>query len=151
MSKRKRMSDDLEETWRREDPANFSQSLDTLMEEVSEIKLEIGKFRELAFRFINAFEKAFQCSSCKGIHVATPIIACSSCATQVGCETCVDEWYKNSFERGCPKCRTSRGLSKTFILKGFDELVGQIKLLSGNHDDGAYTDTVLIEDDERNI
>jgi len=46
MSKRKRMSDDLEETWRRDGPANFSESLDTLLEEVSEIKSEIGKFRE---------------------------------------------------------------------------------------------------------
>ena len=30
----------------------------------------------------------------------------------------------------CPKCNTPRGLSKTFILKGFDNLVHQLELMN---------------------
>ena len=52
------------------------------MEEVREVKEEIGKIRELAFRpkfslsFVQSFEKAFRCSICPVTPAKLPLIAC---------------------------------------------------------------------------
>ena len=43
---------------------------------------------------------------------------------------CTNTWYGNGFDKKCPKCNTPRGLSKTFILKGFDNLVHQLELMN---------------------
>ena len=52
------------------------------MEEVSEVKEEIGKIRELAFRrkfslsFIRSFEEAFRCSISHVTPARLPLVAC---------------------------------------------------------------------------
>ena len=103
--------------------------MEFLVEEVSEVREDIGKIRELAFRhkfflsFIQSFEEAFRCSICHVTPAKLPLIACQACSTLVGCESCANTWYGNGFNKKCPKCNTPRGLSKTFILKGFDNLV----------------------------
>ena len=125
-------SDDIGSTsrkWYRAENCNCNESQDELAEEIREIKAEISKFRKLAFKhhfslsFISAFEEAFQCCIRKQILANPPIIACSSCSTLVGCEAYIDNWYRNSLDQRCPKCRATRGLSKTFVLKGFDDLI----------------------------
>ena len=99
-------------------------------------KEEIGKIRELAFRhkfslsFIQSFEEAFRCSICHVTPAKLPLIACQACSTLLGCESCTNTWYGNGFDKKCPKCNTPRGLSKTFILKGFDNLVHQLELMN---------------------
>jgi len=120
--------------------AGLEDNIQNLVEEVQEVKHEIAKFRELAFRhkfslsFINAFEEAFSCSICKITPVEPPIIACQACSTLVGCESCTNTWYQNGLDKKCPKCNSSRGLSKTFVLKGFDDLVQQIKCITNTED-----------------
>jgi len=115
-------------------------TLDNLIDEVSEIKNEVVKYRKLAFRhkfslsFIASFEDAFACSICRLTPARPPLIACTACSTLVGCESCTNEWYKDgSLEKRCPKCRAERGLTKTFILRGFDGVVNQIEQM--NHSD----------------
>ena len=110
--------------------------MESLVEEVREVKEEIGKIRELAFRhkfslsFIQSLEEAFRCSICHVTPAKLPLIACQACSTLLGCESCTNTWYGNGFDKKCPKCNTPRGLSKTFILKGFDNLVHQLELMN---------------------
>ena len=125
-------------------------ALENLVDEVREVKDEIGKFQELAFRqkfslsFIASLEDAFRCSICHRIPARTPLIACSGCASLVGCESCTNEWYSNdSLDKKCPKCRAERGLTKTFILRGFDEVIKQINLISVEGE--AHNDNELDE------
>ena len=115
-------------------------TLDSLIDEVSEMKNEVVKYRKLAFRhkfslsFITSLEDAFACSICRATPARPPLIACSACSTLVGCENCTNEWYKDgSLEKRCPKWRAERGLTKTFILRGFDGVVSQIEQM--NHSD----------------
>ena len=108
-------------------------AVENLVDEVSSMKEEIHKFHKLAFKyrfslsFLNSLEEAFACSICRRTPCKLPIIACQSCNTIVGCQKCTNRWYSGAggLEKPCPKCRTPRGLSKTFLLKGFDELVKQ--------------------------
>jgi len=139
------------------DDIGLEDNIQNLVEEVQEIKNEISKFRELAFRhkfslsFIQAYEEAFSCSICKICPVEPPIIACQACSSIVGCETCTNTWYQNGFDKKCPKCNSVRGLSKTFVLKGFNDLVSQIKVLTRQAEDGQYADTVVIDNDQSDL
>lgn len=105
-----------------------------LIDQVSETKEEIKRYGNLAFKnrfslsFIAAFEDAFKCSICHKSPAQPPLIACSACSSLVGCQTCTNEWYKEgSLAKVCPKCRGQRGLTKTFVLRGFDDVVSQLQ------------------------
>ena len=93
------------------DCAFIEEAVESLVEEVREVKEEIGKTRKLAFRhkfsvsFIQSFEEAFRCSVSHVTPARLPLIACRACSTLLGCESC-------TFEKKCPKCNTPRGLSK---------------------------------------
>ena len=110
--------------------------LENLLDEITDMKKETSKFRQLAFKhkfslsFIASFEDAFKCSICQQTPACLPVIAYNACSTLVRCETCTNEWYKESLlDKRCPKCRSERGLAKTFVLLGFDEVVTQIRQL----------------------
>ena len=118
------------------DSAFIEEAVESLEEEVREVKENIGKIRELAFRhkfslsFIQLFEEAFRCSICDVTPTKLPLLACQACSTLLGCESCTNTWYGNRFNKKCPKCNTPRRLSKTFILKGFDNLIHQLELMN---------------------
>lgn len=119
--------------------AALESAVDSLVTEVSDIKKELSKFSELAFRhkfslsFIASFEEAFKCCICMRTPANLPIIGCQACSNLIGCQQCINIWYTgaDAMEKPCPKCRAERGLTKTFILKGFDEVVNQIGILNG--------------------
>ena len=124
-------------------------TLENLIEEVGDVRSELEKYRNLAFKhrfslsFIASFEEAFKCSICQMSPSRPPLIACSACGTLVGCQSCTDEWYKEgSLAKQCPKCRSERGLTKTFVLRGFDEVVVQLRQL--NNETDALDDTIPI-------
>ena len=74
-------------------------TLESLLDEITEEKKEISKYRQLAFKhrfslsFIASFEDAFECSLCQQTPARPPLIAFSACSTLAGCETCTNEWY----------------------------------------------------------
>ena len=125
-------------------------TLESLLDEITEEKKEISKYHQLAFKhrfslsFIASFEDAFQCSICQQTPARPPLIACSACSTLVGCETCTNEWYReSSLGKRCPKCRSERGLAKTFVLRSFDEVVTQIRQ---PHEDGNDNESRTLVD-----
>ena len=87
------------------DSAFIEEAVETLVEEVREVKEEIGKIRELAFRhkfslsFIQSFEEAFRCSICHATPAKLPLIACQACSIILGCESCTNTWYGNGFDK----------------------------------------------------
>ena len=107
-------------------------------------------YRQIVFEhrfslsFIASFEDAFQCSICQQTPARPPLITCSACSTLVGCETCTNEWYReSSLYKRCPKCCSERGLAKTFVLRGFNEVVTQIRQL---HEDGNDNESKTLAD-----
>ena len=103
------------------------------IDEIADVKKEISKCHQLAFKhrfsvsFIKSFEDTFQCSVSPKIPELISLTACSVCSTLVGCETCTNEWYReSSLDKKCPKFCSGRGLAKTFALRSFDEIVTHI-------------------------
>ena len=107
-------------------------------EELQEIKEEPQKYRELALKhqfsssFLSAIDKAFEFVICKRSLSMLLLIGCSSCSSLVGCEACVNDWFDNDVSKTRPKCRTPRGLTKSFVLKGFSDFIAQINVLSAS-------------------
>lgn len=87
-------------------------------EEHQEIKEELKKYRELAFKhqfslsFLSAIGKVFECVICKRLPSMLPLIGCSSCSSMVVYEAGVNDWFGNDISKTCPKRRTPRGLTK---------------------------------------
>ena len=146
--KRKRCSSTLQS-----DSAFIEEAVESLVEEVREVKEEIGKIRELAFRhrfslsFIQSFEEAFRRSICHVTPAKLPLLACQACSTLLGCKSCTNTWYENGFDQKCPKCNTSRELSKTFIPKGFDNLVHQLELMNEGQLNNDSNDTLPVSEE----
>ena len=114
-------------------------------------------FHNLAFRhkfsvsFLLELEETFLCIICRRIPARKPLIACSECNTLNGCQKYVNEWYSGmqGLHQKCPKCHCERGLTKTVVLKGFDNLLHQIRNLKDStssddsDSDGAQSDDTL--------
>ena len=72
--------------------------LEKLSEDIQEVKSEIKKFHDLAFRhkfsvsFLLELEETFSCIICRRIPARKPLIACSECNSLIDCQKCVNEW-----------------------------------------------------------
>ena len=132
--------------------------LDGLINEVSEIKGQLEAYKKLSFKhkfslsFLQSLEDAFTCCICRRYPIISPV-GCQQCATMVGCQTCIDRYYMGSggLTKVCPKCRTPRGLSRSFRIRGFDDLISQIRVMENLSEDesedempGAFDDTLPI-------
>ena len=141
------------------EPQQINETLEHLIKEVSDMRGEIEKFRNLAFRhkfsvaFLLELESSFSCIICKQIPARKPLVACTECCSVIGCQVCTNHWYSGlqGLTKKCPKCRCERGLSKTIVLKGFDTLLDQIRNLKDGHssedsddDSGQLDDTLPI-------
>ena len=122
--------------------------LEKLFKDIQEVKSEIKKFLDLAFRhkfsvsFLLELEEAFSCIICRRIPDRKPLIACSESNSFIGCQKCGNEWYSGiqGVQQKFPKCRCERGLTKTVVLKGFDKLLQQIQNLK----DSRPSDAVIV-------
>ena len=105
-------------------------TLENLLDEITDVKKEVSKYHQLAFKhrfslsFTASFEDAFHSSIYEQTQARPPRIACSTCSTLVECETCTNEWYReSSLDKRCSKCGSERGLAKTFSLRGSMKLL----------------------------
>lgn len=121
------------------------ETIEKLSSEVAHMAEKIEGFRKLSFKhkfplsFLQSLDDCFTCCICKRSPPRTPLIGCQACSTLVGCQRCTDRWFGgiNGLEKTCPKCRAPRGLSHSFVLKGFDSLVTQIKEMSNSTSSGS--------------
>ena len=129
------------------DDDDVNAKITKMTDELREIKGEIVKFRELAFRhkfsaaFLAELEGAFTCIICRRVPARTPLMGCSSCSSVIGCQACVSRWFSGIGDeilaQKCPKCRCERGISKTTIYRGFDNLLSHIKALRESSDSSS--------------
>ena len=137
------------------DSDDVQESIENLISEVSGVKSEMMKLHKLAFRhhfsvsFLAALDDAFSCSICKRVPPKKPLIGCRDCNSLIGCQRCTNRWFggPTGLDKTCPKCRCERGLSKTFVMRGFDELVDQISEMNRNL---ASTDEESSDDSQSN-
>ena len=132
--KRSRGGDDLLNT--------INDGVTKILETVDRSRLNVG--------YLAALQAAFKCRICLTSPATPPLVGCSECGVMVGCKQCVDEWYASeALVKECPAARCKRGLSKTFILRGFDELLERSRTVldqDSPHQDAASVDTSDDED-----
>ena len=69
----------------------------------------------------------FKCIICQNT-MEGPVIFARCCKTLIGCQKCVDQWYRgeDGQARSCPKCRAERAFVETSRLVGLDEFLQAI-------------------------
>ncbi len=72
-----------------------------------------------------------------------PVIFARCCKQILGCQSCVDKWYRQDGEdsatRNCPLCRCERAYAETSIIKGLEEFLLGIAPLLSDEDNTADT------------
>ena len=125
--------------------------MDDLIVEVRELRENIAKLFEvnkqlpIPIGLRKALNDTFKCIICQST-ISPPVIFGRCCKCLIGCQTCVDRWYRG--EQGhmqtCPRCRAERGYAETCIFKGLDDFLTIIHPLTSYPGDT----TPNIEEDE---
>ena len=70
----------------------------------------------------------FKCNICQHAPISPPVIFARCCKSILGCQTCVDTWYKGDggITKKCPLCGTDRALPDTIRLHGLDDFLEAI-------------------------
>lgn len=80
----------------------------------------------------------FKCIICRNV-MKPPIIFSRCCKQILGCEECIDTWYRDegtATSKTCPQCRAERAYADTCRLNGLDEfLEGVEKIVNGSNAD----------------
>ena len=106
--------------------------LDSLLVVQGTLKIPLS-FRKLVV-------ESFKCLICHNI-MKPPIIFARCCKRLIGCEECVDEWYRGgdnpqTLIKYCPQCRTERAYSESCRIYGIDDfLQGMRKIIVDNTSD----------------
>ena len=76
-------------------------------------------------------QDTFKCKICQNAPITPHVIFGRCCKSIIGCQTCVDKWYRGDEGMGkpCPLCGTPRALPDTMRIHGLDEFLGAIKPL----------------------
>ncbi len=92
------------------------------------MKIPPGLYRQLY--------DTFQCQICRN---SPPVIFARCCKRILGCQDCVDLWYRGEegFGRKCPLCRDERVYAKTTTLKGLDDVLLSVAPLLGEQGQDA--------------
>lgn len=109
-----------------------------LYDQVHAIELKVVKMLEVPPRFsfpaniTSIIEDTFRCSICRISPIVPPVIYTRCCKQLVGCQSCVDEWYRDdhSMEKICPLCRESNGLGNTMVVLGMDGFLTMLDQIS---------------------
>ena len=83
-----------------------------------------------------ACQEVFMCKICHLSVLKPPTIVARCCRNIIGCQACVDTWYREDMmEKSCPLCRSPRGYSDTMALPTLDRLIESIKDLVDDEED----------------
>ena len=90
----------------------------------------------------------FRCSICQATPMVPPVIFAKCCKYILGCQQCVDTWYRGEQgqARSCPRCQSDRVFIETSRLNGLDDFLSAIAPLldncndTGDDGDGEFRD-----------
>lgn len=122
--KRKRMRED----------SDSSDQDDDLLREVLKISSKVSKILDVKTKMnwpvglSSLLQDTFKCSICHTSPLQPPPIFARCCRSIVGCQACVDRWYRGEpgTERKCPLCRGDRGYADTCRIVGLDVFLKEI-------------------------
>ncbi len=86
--------------------------------------------------------ETFRCTICCAAPITPPVIFARRCKNIVGCESCVDSWYRapEGMLRTCPTCRAERAYAETTRIRGLDDFLVAIKPIL-NRPEAGHADT----------
>ena len=98
-------------------------SLSVLNQNVNKI-LEVSRRLNLPIGFLSLLSETFLCKICQS-NIVPPAIFARCCKTIIGCQRCVDRWYRGEagLEKKCPLCRGDRGFADTCRVVGMDDFL----------------------------
>lgn len=111
-----------------EEMSQILQSIDTKVAK----SLDVTNKFQFPIGFSSLLNDTFMCKICRTT-ITPPAIFGRCCRTIIGCQVCVDRWYRGDrgLEKKCPLCRGDRGFADTCQILGLDEfLVAAEKLLN---------------------
>ena len=84
----------------------------------------------------------FKCHICQTAPLCPPVIFARCCKSIIGCETCIDTWYRgeDGISRNCPRCSTERALPDTMRFHGLDDFLKVITPLIEDPQQSSNTD-----------
>lgn len=87
--------------------------------------LVVSGSMKLPLSVIKLVADAFKCKICHTAPMVPPVVASKCCNTLLGCNGCINEWYKGAegLDKTCPNCREQRGYANTMHFKGLDEFL----------------------------
>ena len=148
----KKMSDDEDDDFEPPTKRHCGASK-AILREISEIKGNLASVFKLSASMKNKLplgltrhlSETFKCQICSRVPMKPPIIYTRCCKRILGCQTCVDKWFRGDDEestrRSCPLCRGERAYAETSIIKGLDDLLVAITpLLSEEEDEEASSE-----------
>ena len=117
-------------------PSKQSSEFEELLSEVQGFRKSIGHLFEvekqlpILIELQKALNDTFWCVICQSIMVP-PVIFRWCCKSPIGCQSCVDQWYrgKSGLMQSCPRCRAEHGYADTCIFKGIDDFLTTIQPL----------------------
>lgn len=94
--------------------------------------LEVSPNLPMPLGVMTVIKESFKCHICL-THIVPPPIFGRCCRRLIGCQSCVNEWYRGEagITKQCPLCRGERGLADTTPILGLDEFFAMSKQLLG--------------------
>ena len=111
--------------------------MDEVLSEVQGLRKEIGQLFEvnkqlpIPIGLRKVLLETFQCCICQST-MSPPIIFGHCCKSLIGCQACVDHWFRGDgglMQQACPRCRTERAYAETCVVKGIDDFLVAIRPL----------------------
>lgn len=113
--------------------------LDGIVSDITDIKEKMKALTEVStatpvpLSLLSLLRTTFKCHICQDI-ISPPVTYASCCQSIIGCESCVDDWFKRNGEGSiltekCPHCQSPRGFANSQRMKGLDDFLTAIKEL----------------------
>ena len=112
---------------------DISSKLTNIEQQVNKI-LDVSTKLNFPIGYASLLSESFLCKICCSI-IVPPAIFGRCCRTIIGCQSCVDRWYRGDggLEKKCPLCRGDRGFADTCKVSGLDDfLLATDKMLSAH-------------------
>ena len=121
-----------------------------ILKEICGIKENLASFFKLSANtktklppgLLKQLHETFKCHICSNTPMKPPIIFARCCKRILGCQSCVDKWYRREGEesttRSCPLCRGERAYAETSIIKGMDDFLLSIAPMFSEEDSDVF-------------
>lgn len=150
-------SDDAESGTKRASMTAVENKLDIVLSDLESVKsvvddiMSVTKDSSIPLGLKKILRDTLKCRICLSAPIVLPVVITKCCKVLLGCEICVNEWYRgdDALTKPCPACKHTRGYNETMILRGLDELLTTLNSYNMSQDQGSLgsprTSTDIVE------